>query len=217
VGAESTRPGATPISEAEELARLDRVLCELARTLPAAVSIDTYKAHVAARAVEMGAAIVNDVGGLRRDPAMADVVAEREAAVIVMHSRPEKDAAVDVVDDIRRFFDGALARAERAGVARDRIVLDPGIGFGKTSQQNRDALARLGELKPYGCPIMVGVSRKAFLGSLVDRRVETTPSGVIAANLAAAAAGATVFRVHDVAAHAMALRVFHAIRGARPG
>jgi dihydropteroate synthase len=214
VGAESTRPGATPVSAADELARLEPVLAELVRRARVPLSIDTCKATVAARALELGVVAVNDVGGLQRDPAMADVVAQAQAVVIVMHSRSEADAAIDIVADIKRFFARSLAIAARAGIPTRHIVFDPGIAFGKTSRQNLEAIARIAELEELGLPILVGVSRKAFLGSLDDRGLATSLGGTIAANLAAAAAGALIFRVHDVAEHVAALRVFDTIRHA---
>jgi len=210
VGGESTRPGATPLDTAGELGRIEPILAALENILDAPVSIDTYKAEVAARAVDLGAVLVNDVWGLQRDPAMADVVAATEAAVVIMHNRAEKDASIDIVSDIRRFFDRSLALADGAGIPRDRIVLDPGIGFAKTSHQNRDAIARLAELKDYALPIMIGASRKTFLGGLNDGS-EGSLLGTIAVNLTAAANGASIFRVHDVAANRAALNVFHAI------
>jgi dihydropteroate synthase len=210
VGGESTRPGATPLDTPRELARIEPILTELASTLDAAVSIDTYKAKVAARAVELGAVLVNDVWGLQKDPEMADVVAAAEAAVVIMHNRAEKDASIDILTDIRRSFDRSLALANKAGIRSDRIILDPGIGFAKTSHQNRDAIARLAELKDYALPIMVGVSRKTFLGGLGDGS-EGSLFGTIAVNLAAAANGASIFRVHDVGPNRAALNVFHAI------
>ena len=212
LGGESTRPGARPVSEAEELARVTPVLSELASTLAAPLSIDTYKAGVATRATALGAVMVNDVWGLQKDPAMADAVAAAEAALVIMHNRADKDEALDIVAEVRRFFDRSLALAAKAGIPTDRIILDPGIGFAKTSRQNRDIIARLPELADYGLPILVGVSRKAFLGSLNDGG-EASLVGTVAANLAAAAGGAAIFRVHDVAEHVAALKVFHAIRG----
>jgi dihydropteroate synthase len=214
VGGESTRPGATPVAAADELQRIVPVLTRLAHETDVTVSIDTSKAEVAAKAVELGAILINDVWGLQRDPAMAEVVAGTGAALVIMHNRAEKAEAIDIVADIRRFFDRSLALAAEAGIARDRIILDPGIGFAKTSRQNRDALARLAELSDYGLPIMVGVSRKRFLGSLGDGS-EATLVGTVAVNLAAAAAGAALFRVHDVAEHVAALGVFHAVRRSR--
>jgi dihydropteroate synthase len=214
VGAESTRPGATAVDEADEMGRLATVLAELAESLSAPLSIDTTKAAVAARALELGAVLVNDVWGLQKDQRMADVVAEAEAAVVIMHNRLEKDDTVDIVMDIRRFFDHSLDIAQRAGIPMHRIILDVGIGFAKTSRQNRDAIARLGEFRDYGLPIMVGASRKRFLGALTGDGVEGTLIGTVAVSLAAVAAGAAMLRVHDVAEHAAALRVFETIRSA---
>jgi dihydropteroate synthase len=147
---------------------------------------------------------------------MADAVAGAEAAVVIMHNRSEKDAAVDIVADLRQFFDRSLGLAMRAGIPDRHIVLDPGIGFGKTAQQNIEAIARLGELRDYGCPIMIGASRKKFFGSLIpgglERGTEGELIGTVAVSLAAAAAGASLFRVHDVAEHVAALAVFDALR-----
>jgi dihydropteroate synthase len=215
VGGESTRPEATAVSAAEEWARVEPVLAELVR-IDAPLSIDTYKATIAARALKAGAVLINDVWGLQRDPAMADTVAAGEAAVVVMHNRAEKDEAIDILSDIRGFFDRSLERAAKAGIPTERIILDPGIAFNKSSRQNRDVIARLGELRDYGLPIMVGVSRKAFLGSLMEGSVEATLTGTIAANLAAAAQGAAIFRVHDVAEHVAALKVFGALGAVVP-
>jgi dihydropteroate synthase len=216
IGGESTRPGATPVAEAEELARIGAVVATLANELAVPLSVDTYKAGVAARAVELGAVMVNDVWGLQRDPAMADTVAAGEAAVVIMHNRGDKDETLDIVAELRRFFDRSLALAMRAGIPDRHIVLDPGIGFGKTARQNIAAIARLDELADYELPIMVGVSRKAFFGSLIpegiQRGTEAKPIGTVAVSLAAAAAGAAIFRVHDVADHVAALAVFDALR-----
>jgi dihydropteroate synthase len=213
VGAESTRPGAVAVSEADELARLEPVMTALAER-GATLSVDSYKAATAARAVALGTILINDVWGLQRDPAMAETVAASEAAVVIMHNRAEKDRALDIVADIRRFFDRSLALAATAKIPDERIILDPGIGFAKTSQQNIDAVRRLGELRDYGRPILVGVSRKKFLGRWTGNGAEGELAGTIAACLAAAAAGASLFRVHDVAEHVAALQVFHAIHGA---
>ena len=213
IGAESTRPGAIPVDEAVEMARLDQVLAEVA-TLDVPLSIDTTKAAVAARAISFGVVVVNDVWGLQKDPRMADVVAEAEAVVVIMHNRAEKDESLDIIADIRCFFERSLAIAAHAGIPRHRTILDVGIGFAKSSRQNREAILRLGELKDYGLPIMVGASRKKFLGSLTGDGIEGTLAGTLAASLAAVAAGAAIVRVHDVAEHATALRVFQTIRDA---
>src|SRR5262249_60415317 len=152
------------------------------------------------------AVAVNDVWGLQHDAAMAGVVAAAGPIVRIMHTRAEKDEPLAIVTDIRRFFDRSLALAAKAGIARERIILDPGIGFAKTSRQNRDALARLGEFNDYGLPIMVGVSRKSFLGSLSAGNPEASLIGTVAANLAAAAQGARIFRGHDGAGHVAAVK-----------
>jgi dihydropteroate synthase len=211
IGAESTRPGSKPVDEAEEMTRLDQVLANVV-TLDIPLSIDTTKAAVAARALSFGVVVVNDVWGLQRDPRMAEVVAEAEAAVVIMHNRAEKDESVDIISDIRRFFDRSLAIAAHAGIPKHRTILDVGIGFAKSSRQNREAILRLAELKDYGLPIMVGASRKKFLGSLSGDGIEGTLAGTLAASLAAIAAGAAIVRVHDVAEHAAALRVFQIVR-----
>lgn len=167
------------------------------------------------RALDLGAVVVNDVWGLQKDPAMADAVAAAGAAVVIMHNRAEKDSTIDIIADIRRFFTHSLTLADKAGIPRTRIVLDPGIAFGKTARQNVEVIVRLRELMDFDCPILIGVSRKAFLGSLIEGAIESTPFGTIAASLAACAAGASLFRVHDVAEHVAALKVFHAVWGAR--
>ncbi len=216
VGGESTRPGALAVPEAKERSRVEHVLVALGRSeLP--FSIDTYKASVAARAIELGAVLVNDVWGLQRDPAMSDTVAAAEAAIVIMHNRVQKDAEIDILVDIRRFFARSLMLADKAGIPRTRVILDPGIAFGKTALQNVEVIARLDELMEFGCPILVGASRKRFLGSLVEGGIEGTLAGTIAASLAALAGGATLFRVHDVAEHVAALRVFHTIWSKRIG
>jgi dihydropteroate synthase len=210
VGGESTRPGAAAVSATEELARIESVLTRLAGEVAVPISIDTYKADVAARAAALGAVIVNDVWGLQKDPAMADMVAAAETAVVIVHNRAEKDPRVDIVADMERFFDRSLALAAKAGIARARIILDPGIGFAKTSRQNLAAFVHIAKLKERGLPILVGVSRKRFLGS--DAPALETLAETIAANLAAAAGGASIFRVHDVAEHVAALKLFFALR-----
>jgi dihydropteroate synthase len=214
VGAESTRPGATPVTEVEELQRLEPILTVLS-DLDAPLSVDTSKAAVAARAAVLGAVMINDVWGLQHDTRMADAVAEAETAVVVMHNRTEKDERLDIIADIRRFFDRSLALAARAGVLPGRIILDPGIGFAKSSRQNRDCITRLGELKDYGRPILVGASRKRFLGSLTGDGSEGTLVGTVTVSLAAIAAGASIVRVHDVAEHVTALKVFQVLTSSR--
>lgn len=211
VGAESTRPGHTPVSADEEWARLEKILPPLLAALEAPLSIDTYKAQTARRALALGVSTINDVWGLQRDPEMAHVAAEAEAAVVVMHNRETVDASVDIVADMRRFFDRSLDLARRAGVDERRILLDPGVGFGKTKAQNLAALRATGALGAYGLPVLIGVSRKSLFGHLLGAGVENRLTGTLAANLATLARGARVFRVHDVAEHRAALKVWDAI------
>jgi dihydropteroate synthase len=211
VGAESTRPGHTPVAPEEELARLEPILGRLTGSIDVPFSIDTSKAKVARRACELGASVVNDVWGLQKDPAMADTVAETGAAAVLMHNRDGVDPDLDIVADMRRFFDRSMRLASDAGIPAARLILDPGIGFGKSRAQNYTALANRAALKDYGLPILVGVSRKSLLAEHGAPPVDTNGVRTLAANLAAAANGASLFRVHDVAEHAAAFKIFDAI------
>jgi dihydropteroate synthase len=215
IGAESTRPygGAVTVSVEEELRRLEPILPAVL-TLGIPVSIDTMKAEVAAWALDAGAAIANDVWGLQRDHDMARVVAERGVPVIVMHNREAADPAIDIMADIAAFFSRSLAIADRAGIARSNIVLDPGIGFGKTPEQSILALSRLEELKVFGLPILVGASRKRFIDSVSPAAPDRRIGGSIASHLIAVAKGAAIIRVHDVAETVQALRIAAAIGSA---
>jgi len=216
VGAESTRPyiGAKPVSLDDEIARLAPMLQPVIE-LGTPVSIDTIKAEAAAWALEQGAAILNDVWGLQRDPDMARVAAEHGVPVVVMHNRGEPDPALDIMADIEAFFLRSLDIAVRAGIARDRIVLDPGVGFGKTPQQSIEVIARLAELKRFGLPILIGLSRKRFINVVSPSKPHQRLGGSIAGNLMAVRAGADIVRVHDVAETVQALRVMKAIEKAR--
>jgi dihydropteroate synthase len=216
IGAESTRPygGARAVSAEEEFARIDAVL-PAAVELGVPVSIDTMKATVADWAISAGVEIVNDVWGLQRDPDMARVVAAREVAVIIMHNRATADPAVDIMADIEAFFARSLEIAVGAGIASKRIMLDPGIGFGKTPEQSVTVIAQLGRLRSFGLPLLIGLSRKRFINSIVRSEPHERLPGSIAANLLAVLAGATIVRVHDVAETVQALRIFSAIEAAR--
>jgi dihydropteroate synthase len=204
VGGESTRPGAEPVGAGEELRRVLPVLEGLAGAGPR-LSIDTSKAAVAEAALRAGATIVNDVTALRGDAAMAALLAERDCDVCLMHMLGEprtmqRDPRYDdVVDDVKAFLSERLEFAVGRGIAAERIWLDPGIGFGKTSAHNLELLRRLHELVALGRPIVVGTSRKSFLGRLTGRDVHGRVPATIATNVLAYAAGASVFRVHDVA------------------
>jgi dihydropteroate synthase len=216
IGGESTRPyeGATPVSLEEEMARLAPVLPAVVK-LGVAVSIDTIKAKVAEWALSAGAAFVNDVWGLQRDPDMARVVAERGVPVIVMHNREAVDPAIDIIADVTAFFHRSLDIAARAGIARTAIVLDPGIGFGKTAEQSMICIARLDAFKSFGLPLLVGASRKRFINTITPSAPSERIGGSIAAHVLAAANGARIIRAHDVAQTVQALRVAEAIRSRR--
>ncbi|MGB8526785.1 MAG: dihydropteroate synthase [Rhodoplanes sp.] len=216
VGAESTRPygGATPVPADEELRRLTPVLPSIL-SLGVPVSIDTMKAEVAAWALDLGAAIVNDVWGLQRDPDMARIVAASGAMAIIMHNRTQADPAIDIMADIETFFLRSLEIADKAGLGRDRIVLDPGIGFGKTAEQSIAVLARLDRLSAFGLPLLVGASRKRFIDWVSPAEPQARLGGSIAAHLIAAENGAAIIRTHDVAPTIQALKVAQAIRSRR--
>jgi dihydropteroate synthase len=211
IGAESTRPyGSEPISVDEELSRLQTVLPEVV-SLGVPVSIDSMKSAVVAWALDNGVAIANDVWGLQRDPAMAGLVRERQVPVIIMHNRDSADPAIDIMKDIAAFFARSLEIAAKAGVSSDKIVLDPGIGFGKTPEQSMTALARLNELLSFGLPLLVGASRKRFISVVAPSEPHQRLGGSIAAHLIAAKGGARIIRAHDVAETVQALRVAAAI------
>jgi dihydropteroate synthase len=218
VGGESTRPGAEPVSAEEELRRVGPVIEALAGG-GATVSVDTSKSTVAGAALDAGAAIVNDVTALRGDPEMAALCAERGATVVLMHMRgdprtmQEDPVYDDVVEDVRAFLAERLEAAVAAGIEEERIWLDPGIGFGKTTDHNLELLARLSELSGLGRPLVVGSSRKSFIGKIDGSAARERLGGTIASSVLAAAAGADVLRVHDVAEMAQALRLATAVLG----
>ena len=216
IGAESTRPyvGAKPVSADDEMARLAPVLPEIVK-LGLPVSIDSMKASVAAWALDRGAAIVNDIWGLQRDPAMAPLVAERGVPVIVMHNRDSADAGLDIVADVLAFFSRSLEIADRTGIARDKIVLDPGIGFGKPPEQSIACLAQLDKFKSFGLPLLVGASRKRFINAVTPSSPDERIGGSIASHLLAVRDGAAIIRAHDVQETVQALRVAAAIEAAR--
>lgn len=234
VGGESTRPGAEPVGEAEELRRVLPVIEGLAaegESMPARpqISIDTYKSAVARAAIDAGASLVNDVSAFRADPEMAALVAQSGADCCLMHMQgqprtmQEDPRYEDVVDDVLAFLDERLRFAVREGVAVERILLDPGIGFGKTEAHNLELLRRLDELLTLGRPIVIGTSRKGFLGRILARAVGSPEAvdvarrlpGTIATNVLAYERGASVFRVHDVAPVCDALAVAAATLGER--
>lgn len=215
IGGESTRPGATPVGVEEELDRVLPVIKAVSQVVDLPISVDTYKAAVAREAVKAGAVIVNDVWGLQKDPQMAAVVAEAAAAVIVMHNRTEVDPTLDIMADMRAFLTASLGLARDAGVETSRMLVDPGIGFGRTPEQSLTCVRRLSELGDwFGLPVLLGLSRKRFIGHVLDRDVDDRLIGTLAANMVGIAKGARVIRVHDVAEHVEALRMRRAIEEA---
>ncbi|WP_296582942.1 dihydropteroate synthase [Xanthobacter sp.] len=214
VGGESTRPGHTPVAAEDEWARIAPVIPALVAEMGVPVSVDTYKAEVARRALEAGASIVNDVWGFTHDPDMARVVADYDAAAVVMHNRAEVDESLDIISEMLGFFERVLEVADRAGVKREKLVLDPGIGFGKSFPQNLAAIRRLPELRVLGLPILLGTSRKSLIGKVIQTTPQERVPGTIASNVIAIMEGVEIIRVHDVAAHVQAARVAEAIRDA---
>ena len=218
VGGESTRPGAEPVGAEEELRRVVPVVRGL-RDCGCELSVDTSKAAVAAAAIDAGATIVNDVTALRGDPEMAALCAERDATVVLMHMLGEPRTMQndprydDVVAEVKAFLAERLAAATAAGIAAERVWLDPGIGFGKTAAHNMELLRRLGELRELGRPLVVGTSRKSFIGRVDGSAAGERLGGTIASSVIAAAEGAEVLRVHDVAEVRQALAVATAILG----
>jgi dihydropteroate synthase len=218
VGGESTRPGAEEVGAEEELARVAPVI-EGLRGIAARISVDTSKAAVAAAALDAGAEIVNDVTALRGDPEMAVLCAERGCGVVLMHmlgsprTMQDDPRYADVVADVKAFLAERLEAAVAAGIQEEGIWLDPGIGFGKTGAHNMELLRRLGELRELGRPLVVGTSRKSFIGRIDGSPPEERLGGTIASSVLAAVEGAEVLRVHDVAEVRQALTVAMAVLG----
>jgi dihydropteroate synthase len=231
VGGESTRPGSAAVPLEDELRRVVPVVAALSQVVSVPISVDTYKAEVARQALAAGATLVNDVWALRMDPAMARVVAEAGAAVVLMHNRSRpKDAEqstqlggryvgieyVDLLDDIRRELQSSLDLALAAGIPAGRILIDPGIGFGKTVEQNLELVYRLDELRALGYPLLVGPSRKSFVGYTLNLPPDQRVEGTAAAVALAIERGADVVRVHDVAAMLRVSRLADAVVRGRP-
>jgi dihydropteroate synthase len=198
VGGESTRPGHQPISVGDEIERTEAVVARLARDADVPISIDTYKLEVAEAAVAAGATIVNDIWGLTRSPALAELASASGCALVLMHNQDGTDYAGDLMDEIKLFLRKSIDRALKAGVPRERVLIDPGIGFGKTAEQNWVVMRRLVELRGLGQPILIGTSRKSFIGKLLDLPIDDRVEGTAATVTASVLRGADVVRVHDV-------------------
>ncbi|HKW70041.1 MAG TPA: dihydropteroate synthase [Candidatus Dormibacteraeota bacterium] len=215
VGGESTRPGHVPVTAAEEIARTETVVRRLARGSGVPVSIDTYKEEVAEAGIAAGATILNDVWGLTRSPGIAVLAARSGSGLVLMHNQDGTEYSGDLMEEIKRFLAAATARAIAAGVPKERVIIDPGIGFGKTAEQNWEVMRRLDELKEVGQPILVGTSRKSFIGKLLDLPVTDRLEGTTATVVGAVLRGADIVRVHDVKQMVRAVRVADHMR--RPG
>ena len=198
VGGESTRPGHEPVTAAEEIERTEEVVERLANESRVPVSVDTSKLEVARAAVAAGAVIVNDVWGLARSPGLAELAARNHCGLVVMHNQDGTEYAGDLMSEIKSFLRAAVEAAVAAGVPHERILIDPGIGFGKTADQNWEVMRRLHELRELGQPVLVGTSRKSFIGKLLDLPVTDRVEGTAATVAAAILRGADVVRVHDV-------------------
>lgn len=220
VGGESTRPGADPVDADEELRRVLPVIEAIDRELPVRISIDTTKAAVAARALDAGADLVNDVSAFG-DPAMLPLLAERGAPAVAMHRRGDPKTMQrdtdyeDLIETLLAFFRSVLSRANTAGVSSDKIVLDPGIGFGKSAEGSLRILRNVPTLNRLGRPVLIGASRKSFIGQVLDLPVDQRLEASVAAAVVASWQGAALVRVHDVAATVRALRLVAAIQRSR--
>jgi len=212
IGGESTRPGAAAVTEAEEQDRVLPVIEKLRRETDVLISVDTYRAATARLAIGAGAHIVNDVFGLQKDPDMVGVVASTRAGICIMHTGRDRQKLADVIDDQFEFLNRSLEIAEAAGIALDAVVLDPGFGFAKDESENVALMARFGELAAFGLPVLAGTSRKRFIGSLTGRDVaEERDIGTAATTAILRLAGASIFRVHNVAATRDALAIADAV------
>jgi dihydropteroate synthase len=219
IGAESTRPGAEPISTEEELQRLVPVLEGLLKKVDVPISIDTYKSSVAEMALKAGAHIINDISGLRFDPQMKDIVAKYRVPVVIMHIKGEPRNMQqnpyydDLIGEIYGYFDESIRIAEGAGIKRENIIVDPGIGFGKRLMNNYEILRRLYEFQGLGCPILIGPSRKSFIGKVLDLPPDQRLEGTIAAVAIGIQNGAHIVRVHDVKEISRACRIIDLLVG----
>ena len=213
IGAESTRPGSEPVSAENELARLLPVLEPLADLVDCPISVDTYKASVADACIKAGARVVNDVWGFQKDPDMARVCADHGVGVVLMHNRTSIDPSLDMVAEVIAFLERSIEIATQAGIAKERIALDPGIGFGKTLEQNLALVHAVDVLERLGCAVLIGVSRKSLIGKIVPSTTDERLPGTIALDSVAQMKGAEILRVHDVREAVQAARVIDQLKG----
>lgn len=211
VGGESTRPGSDEVGEKEELKRVIPVIQELKRFINKPISIDTYKAAVAEAAIDAGANIINDVWGLQREPEIAKVAAKHNVPVIAMHNQSTTEYDKDIIESIIDFFKVSIDIALEAGISKEMIILDPGIGFGKTVEQNLEVMRRLDELQVLGYPILLGISRKSIIGKTLDLPTHDRLEGTLALNAIGIQMGAEIIRVHDVKENIKAAKMIDAV------
>ncbi len=211
IGGESTRPGHTYVDSEEEIRRVVPVIKALREEISVPMSIDTYKADVAEEALKLGVEMVNDVWGLRRDENMANVVAKYDAEVCIMHNQDGTEYDKDIMESIKDFLNESIKMALDAGVKKEKIVLDPGIGFGKTFEQNLEVLRRLGELRELGYPILLGTSRKSVIGNVLHLEPKDRVEGTVATTVLGVRDGVDIVRVHDITENLRAAKMADAI------
>ena len=211
IGGESTRPNAQPIDSKEELKRILPIIETLQGVLSIPISIDTYKAEVAQHALSAGASLVNDIWGLQGDPAMATVVAKYNSKIIIMHNQKGTSYASPIIDEINTFFKKSISIAQNAGIPLERIILDPGIGFGKTVEQNKYVIKHLNQFHQHNRPLLLGTSRKSFIGKTLDLPENQRLEGTLATTVYGIMQGVEYFRVHDVTAHSRTLKMIESI------
>jgi len=211
IGGESTRPGSKEVNENEEIDRVIPIIKAIRAFTDIPISIDTYKAKVAEEAILAGADIINDVWGMQREPGIADVAVKYGVPVIAMHNQMGTEYDKDIIEAMKEFFDKTVEIGENAGLDRSQIVLDPGIGFGKTSEQNAYVLSRLKEIVDFGYPILLGTSRKSMIGKILDLPPAERVEGTIATNVYGISLGVEIIRIHDVKEHVRAAKVTDAI------
>lgn len=211
VGGESTRPGFAEITVEQELERVIPVIERLAKEIDVPISIDTYKAAVADKAIEAGAVIINDIWGMQKDPKMPEIAAKHQVPVIIMHNQAGTEYSRDIMEEISIFLRHSVDIGLKAGIKLENMILDPGIGFGKTSEQNVIVMARMGELNDLGCSILLGTSRKSFIGKILDLIPKERVEGTVATTVMGIMQGADIIRVHDIKENLRAAKVTDAV------
>ncbi|SHH13882.1 dihydropteroate synthase [Clostridium grantii] len=217
IGGESTRPGAEEVTIEEELNRVVPAVKKLLKEVAVPISVDTYKWQVAEKVLELGAHIINDIWGLQKDERMAKVVAKYKVPVVIMHNKNGNEYRNDIMEEIKEFFRVSIDIALSAGIEKDKIILDPGIGFGKTPEQNILVMSRLNELNELGFPVLLGTSRKSMIGKILDLEASERVEGTVSTSVIGVMLGADIIRVHDVKENYRAVKVADTIvRGAKP-